>query len=166
KLRGNVVGLTRAQDIVLRALERRQAKPVPPPLPDVSVGLDWALGPEAEGEAPDAGAGPDPAGEDRGDPPQAATRPAIVVPRLEPKPPVDKELMEQMVAAARKEINDRLDRERGGTPQEWYARQREAVRQRDAAAAAAKAAAGDELAAEPGAGIERGPPDRVRGRAD
>jgi hypothetical protein len=68
-------------------------------------------------------------------------RPAIVLPRLEPHPPLDKSIMEARIAALHKEINERLDRERGGTPQEWYARQREAVRLKEAAAAAARAAA-------------------------
>jgi hypothetical protein len=70
-------------------------------------------------------------------------RPAIVIPQLKPAPPVDKALIEANVAALHKEINERLDRERGGTPQEWYARQREEVRQRKEAEAAAKAAAGE-----------------------
>jgi hypothetical protein len=183
KLRNNVAALTRAQENNLRALERRQARPVPPPLPDVPTSLDWALDPEAEGPpaevvpgttgagieaAPtDAAAGTmaraagSPAGAAEGTArsapppaasagmppnhlgkPPAATRPAIVIPQLEPIPPVDQALMDQMVAAARKEINDRLDRERGGTPQEWYARQREEVRQREAAARAAAEQAG------------------------
>jgi hypothetical protein len=168
KLRANVVGLTRAQDINMRALERRQAKPVPPPLPDVSVALDWALDAEAEGpsretaeaampgasQAPNPsspGSGPAVQAPAQGKPPTGqalqtnqlppATRPAIVIPQLEPKPPIDKTFIERRVAEMEKEFNERMDRERGGTPQEWYARQREEVRQRKEAEAAAKAAA-------------------------
>ena len=47
--------------------------------------------------------------------------------------------MEARIAALHQEINERLDRQSLGTPQEWYAREREEVRLRDEAAARARA---------------------------
>lgn len=113
-LRNNVVGLTRSMEIVLRTLERRQARPLPPPLPPVSTALDWTLDPTAEGPPP-------------ADPPPPL-RAAIVVPKIVPPSPEDKALHDARVAETRREINERMDLLSKGTPQEWYAREREMVR--------------------------------------
>jgi hypothetical protein len=117
RIRANAASLTRGMDTLLRTLERRQAQPLPPPLPDVPKSVDALL-------------------DDRNlDAPAGETRPAVVVPVLVPKPPVDRAFIQNEVAAVHAEINARLDRERGGTPQEWYIRQREEVRARKEAEA-------------------------------
>jgi len=122
--RNTVLGLTRSMEISLRALERRQASPLPPPLPAVSTALDWTLDPAAEG------------------PPPADTppplRPAIVVPTLVPYPAEDREAAVLQIVETRRAINERLDQLTKGTPQEWYAREREMVRLKEAAEAAEK----------------------------
>jgi hypothetical protein len=168
KLRGNAASLTRSMEIDLRMLTRLQDKPVPPPLPDVPVAVDAVLDAglaelkrQAGADEPDADApaqrawdpagataGLDPAAQPDADRPAGwasdaraaqGMRPAIVVPQLQPHPPVDKVLMEARIAALHQEINERLDRQSLGTPQEWYAREREEVRLRDEAAARARA---------------------------
>jgi hypothetical protein len=138
RIRGNAATLTRAMDITLRALERRQARPLPPPLPNVSTSVDALLDRDL-----DAPVGM-PVGTVHPSDGQAPTRPAIVIPQLMPKPPVDQAFMENEVAAVHAKINTRLDRERGGTPQEWYSRQREEVRQRKEAEVAARGKTPDE----------------------
>jgi hypothetical protein len=131
KVRNNAVALIRGMEVLLKALERRQSRPLPPPLPPV---------PQPEG------AEPPPRWEEpmqpeeviaaaeglaRGEAPSRPMRPAVVVPALHQSAPVDKEFQERTLAMVHAALNEHLDRERGGTPQEWYARQREEVRQRE-----------------------------------
>jgi hypothetical protein len=132
RVRTNAVALIRGMEVILKILEQRQAKPLPPPLPPV---------PQPEGaDAPTRWEDPMHREEviaaaeamASGEAPPRPMRPAVVVPSLHQSTPMDKEFQERTLAMVHAALNEQLDRERGGTPQEWYARQREEVRQREA----------------------------------
>ena len=124
-LRRDAVILMRGMDIGMRAIERRQAKPLPPPLPEVPAAVDAVLDLElerAKQRAAEAAA--------RKPEPGEATRPAFVIPKLAPNEPVNPEILAALVNTAREEINRQLDIMHGGTPEEWYARDRQVAQMR------------------------------------
>lgn len=141
RVRNNAVALTRGLAVLLKALDQRQAQPLPPPLPPVPQ-PEGALAPprwEAPMQPEEIIAAA--AGLARGEAPARQMRPAVVVPSLQQSAPRDTAFEVRTLAMVHAALNEHLDRERGGTPQEWYARQREEVRRRDARAAALDAAA-------------------------
>jgi hypothetical protein len=143
RLRGNAVGLTHAMDTTLRMLERLKGQPVPPPLPQVPVAVDAVLDLELAREQRRAAEAVARAEAPEADAPAEPMRPAIVVPRLEPLPDEERARHRAEVEAYVQALDAQWDRERGGTPQEWYAREREAARLKEAAEERARAERGD-----------------------
>ncbi len=143
RLRSNAVSLTHAMDTTLRMLERRQARPVPPPLPEVPAAVDAVLDLELERAKRRAAAAAARAEAAEADAPDEPMRPAIVIPPLEPVPDEERARRRAEVEAYTQALNDQWDRERGGTPQEWYARQREEARLIEEAQERARAERGE-----------------------
>lgn len=148
RLRSNAAGLTRAMDTTMRMLERVKARPVPPPLPEVPAAVDAVLDLELEREKRRASAAAaralDP--EATAEAPAEPMRPAIVIPRLVPVPDEERAALSAEIEAYTQALNDQWDRERSGTPREWYARQREEAKRIEEAEKRARA--------EPGPGTE------------
>jgi hypothetical protein len=134
--------LIKAQETLLRGLERKQGKPVPPPLPDVPVAVDAKFEVERARQEREEGSvaglpDPVPAVSASGAP---VLRPAIVIPRLVPRPLRYRTAVQQKIATLHAAIHGEWDEQHVGGPDVWYARQVERAEARKRAAASPQAA--------------------------